>query len=266
MFRYSAGVKLSGIIYVHRISDDRFGGLAAKNFRMFRQLCGGETLQNVMLMTNMWGRVTPQQGADREQQLRDKHFKAAIEKGAQLCRHTNTPESAQAILRKILKNKPLALQIQHELIDQGKDIGQTGAGAELNREICTVVARYQRGIKELEKDMQEATEEKDEESRDELEEERRRMQEEMEKLREELAKMKSEFEKARREMEERIKARFEAQMKGIREGYEAQLREYEEKIKELEREGRENAAPQIKSLKKMMAELRKKVNEVCIIM
>ena len=30
-FRYSAGAKLSGVIYVHRISDDKFGGLAVKN-------------------------------------------------------------------------------------------------------------------------------------------------------------------------------------------------------------------------------------------
>ena len=98
IFRYSAGAKLAGVIYVHRISDDKFGGLAVRNFRMLRELCGEKTLKNVILMTNMWGRVTPQQGADREQQLKDKYFKAAIEKGAQLCRYTNTPQSAQVIL------------------------------------------------------------------------------------------------------------------------------------------------------------------------
>ena len=268
MFRYSTGAKLAGIIYIHRISDDKFGGSAVKNFRMFRELCGEKTLKNVILMTNMWGRVTPQQGADREQQLRDKYFKAAIEKGAQLCRHTNTPESAQEILRKILRNEPLVLKIQHELIDEHKDIGQTGAGEELNREICAVVARYQRKIGELEEDMHEATEEKDEESRDELEEEKRRMQEEIEKLRKDSAEMKSGFEKARREMEERIKAGFEARLRRIQEAYEADIRRYEQKVKELERDGQKNA-PEITYLKKVMAELRKKMNEAkrrCIIM
>jgi hypothetical protein len=62
MFRYSAGVKLAGVIYVHRISDDKFGNLAVRNFRMFRELCGDKTLKNVILMTNMWGRVTRQVG------------------------------------------------------------------------------------------------------------------------------------------------------------------------------------------------------------
>jgi chromosome segregation ATPase len=259
-FRYSAGAKLAGVIYVHRISDDKFGGLAVRNFRMFRELCGEKTLKNVILMTNMWGRVTRQVGADREQQLRDNYFKAAIEKSAQLCRHNNTPESARAILRKILKNEPLALKIQQELIEQGKDIGQTGAGAELNREIREVVERYERDLRELEKDMRKAMEEKDEESRKELEEERRKMQEEMEKLRKDSTEMGPMFERARREMEERINARFETQMKRIQEAYEAEIRKYEDKVKELERNGREHRS-QINQLRNMIADLRKKANE-----
>ena len=269
MFRYSAGAKLAGIIYVHRISDDKFGSLAIKNFRMLRKLCGEKTLKNVMLMTNMWERVTPQQGAVREQQLRDKYFKTAIEKGAQLCRHTHSPESTRAILRKILKNTPLVLKIQQELIDQRKDIGQTGAGEELNREIHEVVARYQREIGGLEEEMQEAIEEKDEESREELEEERRRKQEKMAKLQKDSAEMESKFENARREMEERINARVEARMKGILEAYEVQIRDYEEKVKALERDGRKKTS-QINSLKEVTEDLRKKANEArryrCIIM
>ena len=267
ILRYSAGVKLAGVIYVHRISDDKFGGLAVKNFRMFRELCGEKTLKNVILMTNMWGRVTPERGAYREQQLKDKYFKAAIEKGAQLCRHINTPESARGILREILKNKPLVLQIQDELINQGKDIGQTGAGAELNREIQEVVERYQREIKELEENMRKAIEEKDEETREELEEGKRKVQEDVEKLRKDSAEIEFKFEKARREMEERINARFEAQIIRIQEAYEAEIRKYEDKVKELEREGHKNTS-QINALNRLMAELRKKANgaKKCIIM
>ncbi|KAF9647079.1 hypothetical protein BDM02DRAFT_2812674 [Thelephora ganbajun] len=211
---YSAGAKLAGVIYAHRISDDKFGGLAVKNFRMFRELCGEKTLKNVILVTNMWGRVTSEQGADREQQLNDKYFKAATQKGAQLCRHYNSPESARAILRKILKNQPVTLKIQRELIDEGKDIGQTGAGAELNREIREVVERYQREIKELEESMRKAMDEKDEESREELEVEKRRMQEEMEELRKDSTEMESKFEEDKRE----IRGTDETSPGGIRGG------------------------------------------------
>ena len=123
-------------------------------------------------------------------------LQSCVEKGAQLCRHTNTPESAQAILRRILKNEPLVLKIQHELIDQGKDIRRTGAGAELNREIREVVEKYQREIRELEERVRQAIEERDEESWKELE--KRGIQDEMEKLRRDSAKMESKLEKARR--------------------------------------------------------------------
>lgn len=200
LLRYSAGVKLAGVIYVHRISDDRFGGLAAKNFRMFRQLCGEKTLKNVIIMTNMWGRVTPQQGAAREQQLRESYFKEAIKKGAQMCRHTNTPESAREILRKILCNKPVVLQIQHELVDLHKDIGQTGAGAELNREIWELVQKHQREMRELKENMWKAMKERDEEYRQELEEEKRKADEEMWKLRRDWTEMQGTLEDLRKEL------------------------------------------------------------------
>jgi hypothetical protein len=201
VLRYSAGAKLAGVIYVHRISDDKFGGLATKNFRMFRELCGEKTLKNVILLTNFWGRVTPIQGAAREQQLKEKYFKEAIEKGAQMCRHSNSPESARTILRKILHNQPVVLQIQYELVNEGKVIGQTGAGAELSREICELMQMYQREMRELEENMRKAMEEKDEEYRRELEEERRRAEEEVGRLQRNWKEMEKTMADLRKELE-----------------------------------------------------------------
>ena len=54
---------------MHRISDFRVGGIAKRNFNMFRKLCGDETLRNVVIVTNMWGEVSPAQGAAREREL-----------------------------------------------------------------------------------------------------------------------------------------------------------------------------------------------------
>ena len=258
-------MKLAGVIYVHRISDPKFGGLAVKNFKMFRELCGEKTLKNIVIVTNMWGQVTPEKGASREQQLKDEYFKAAIEKGARMCRHTNTPKSARAILRGILDNQPVVLKIQHELIDEHKDIGRTGAGVELKRDILEVEERYKREIQELEMNVRKAVEEKDEETRKEFEEERTRMQQAAEKLRNGLEEMQSKFEEARLEMEARMNARIEAQMVKLRETYGAEIQQYQERIKELESEGGDNTS-QIKSLREKVAELHKKANEGwCII-
>ena len=68
--RYQNGIKLSGIIYMHRISDFRVGGVSRRNLSMFRKLCGDETLRNVALVTNMWSEVTSERGAARERELR----------------------------------------------------------------------------------------------------------------------------------------------------------------------------------------------------
>ena len=215
---------------------------------MFRELCGEKPLKNVVLMTNMWGLVTSdQQGVAREQQLKDKYFKAAIEKGAKLCRYNNDLESGQVILREILEKEPVVLKIQEELIDEGKNIGETGAVAELRRGILEVEGNYKREIKELEENMQRAEEEKDEEARQEFEEERRRMQEEMGDLRKEYDEMQPKFDEARREMEERTDARVQY----LREMYEAEIRKYRERVKELESEGNKNTS----EIKKMKEEI-----------
>ena len=126
---------------------------------MFRELCGEKTLRNIVLVTNMWGLVTSnQRGVAREQQPKDKYFKAAIEEGAKQCRYNYDLESGQAILREILGNELVVLKIQEELVDEGKNIGNTGAMTELKRGILEVEGDYKREIKELEENMQKAEE------------------------------------------------------------------------------------------------------------
>ena len=75
MARYENGSKLAGVIYIHRISDKRFTGMAGRNFKMFRELCGDSSLKNVILVTNMWGEVSEAVGETREQELTTNFFK-----------------------------------------------------------------------------------------------------------------------------------------------------------------------------------------------
>lgn len=135
--RYQSGHKLTGLLFFHRISDFRMGGILLKNFRTFRSLCGEQTLRNVVIVTNMWGEVNPQLGEERERELstKDDFFKPALDKGAQMMRHYNTPESAQKIVRHLLKNNPMALQIQREIVDEHRDVSQTAAAEEIEREL-----------------------------------------------------------------------------------------------------------------------------------
>ena len=122
---------------------------------MFRQLCGESTLRNVVIVTNMWGEVSKETGDAREQELatKDIFFKPALAKGASLKRHENTPTSAYEILRTIVDNHPLSLQIQRELVDQKKDISQTSAGKELTKEWEEQLEKHRKEMKALQDEM-----------------------------------------------------------------------------------------------------------------
>ena len=94
-------------------------------------------MRNVVLTTNMWGDVTPEIGAARERQLTAEFVKPALERGAQLHRHYDTTESAHQIIREILNNHrtQTPLQVQRELVDEGREFDRTTVGEEINREV-----------------------------------------------------------------------------------------------------------------------------------
>ena len=157
---------------------------------MLRDLCGDSTLKNVVLVTNMWGGVSPEIGEARENELASRFFKPVLDKGAQMVRHHNTIQSAHDIIRRIMENRPVALQIQRELVDQRKDITDTAAGVAVNEELTELIKRHQAELGGLREEMEQALKERDTEMRQELEEERRKLREERRKLEEWMEKNK----------------------------------------------------------------------------
>jgi hypothetical protein len=212
---------------MHRISDFRVGGISRRNFKMFRELCGDSSLKNVVILTNMWGEVSLQVGEAREAELarEDKFFRPALDKRAQLARHTNTVESAKAILRLLVQKKPVALRIQRELVDQHKDISQTAAGEELNRELMLQAQKHREEMRKLQEDMQAAINERDEETRRELEEEHRKLRERMAKVQNDSEKLASDY--------NRDKERLEQLIEEAKQQSERAEREYQRQIQEL---------------------------------
>ncbi len=120
---------------------------------MFRKLCGDDTLKNVVIVTNMWGEVGQAKGEMREGEHKNKFYKQALDKGAQMLRHDNTEESAYNILRHIVRNQPLRLKIQRELVDEKKDVGQTAAAQEVESQFQELIQEHQAEIKELQEEM-----------------------------------------------------------------------------------------------------------------
>ena len=194
---------LAGILYFHRISDLKMSGTQTRNFKMFRNLCGDNVLKNVVIVTNMWSRVELEDGEAREAELmaEDIFFKPALEGGAKMARHENTVPSAVAIIRLLIDNRPLPLQIQQELVDEHRDIAETTAGQELNQELNKEIRKHQEDIRTLAEEMEQAAKEKDEETRSELEIETRRMHEEMRRFQEEARRLASDYLREKREFQ-----------------------------------------------------------------
>ncbi|CAK5269653.1 unnamed protein product [Mycena citricolor] len=208
---FKDGRKLAGVIYMHRISDFRVGGISRRNFKMFRELCGDSTLKNVVIATNMWGEGSREIGEAREMELAtdDAFFRPVLDKGASMLRHDDGLSSAHAIIRHLLQNKPRPLRIQRELVEEKKDLAQTAAGQELDRELAEQMVKHKNEMKELEAVLNAAIKEKDEEYRQELqlemhkfEQELGRMQSDSEKLASESAQKSIELEHRLHEMDE----------------------------------------------------------------
>ena len=110
-------------------------------------------------------------------------FKPVLNKGAQIARNESTATSAQNVIRLILDNHPLPLCIQQEPVNEHKDIFETGAGEELNREFTTRTRKCREGMRvlreEMQEEMQEVIRNNDEETKRELETETQKMQREI---------------------------------------------------------------------------------------
>ena len=179
---------------------------------MFRKLCGDTTLKNVVLVTNMWGDVTPETGKAREKELSSRFFKPVLDEGAQIVPHHNTTQSAHDIIRKIMTNHPEALRIQQELVDENKDITDTEAGVAVNQELSELIDRHKAELEGLREEMAEALREKDEVTRREIAEQAKKLQDLVEKT----EKDKKEMSLGYAEERERMEAKFAKMMEEAR--------------------------------------------------
>ncbi|KDQ53038.1 hypothetical protein JAAARDRAFT_39754 [Jaapia argillacea MUCL 33604] len=186
---FQANQMLTGLIYTHRITDPRMGGTSKRNLRLFRKLCGNESMQNVIILTTMWDKVDIEEGIRRENELKTEEgfFKDLIDAGARLVRMgyglqgREFPDPEQIVANLILQSNPGWTRLQKELAE-GKGVGQTSAGSELDGQIQELIAREQQQAREA---AAAALKERDEQARMRLEQERWRAEQEVRRREEE---------------------------------------------------------------------------------
>lgn len=84
------GSTVSGIVYLHDISQVRMPNTTLRDLAMFRKWCGSDAVHNVVFTTTKWGDVAPGLGWRREEQITANHWKRIFDEGANITRFTDT--------------------------------------------------------------------------------------------------------------------------------------------------------------------------------
>ncbi|OCL09067.1 hypothetical protein AOQ84DRAFT_276638, partial [Glonium stellatum] len=163
---YDSKVYLTGIIYLHRITDPMDEGLASRVLSHLDEICGPHFYGNIALTTVSWGMVSNREGEDRERSLRtkDRHWLEFAKTGATMHRHDDTKESAISIIRHLLKKTPDVLSFQRHLADHGI-IAKTAAGEMLVSRLAEMLEKAKKRIEEPEKDTEREKSERTTESK-----------------------------------------------------------------------------------------------------
>ncbi|KAF9469798.1 P-loop containing nucleoside triphosphate hydrolase protein [Collybia nuda] len=147
---YKKQVRLTGIIYMHRISDNRMAGAPHKNLHVFTKLCGDDAIRNVILATTMWSRVKKEIGEKREAELQQEYWKKMLDKGSQTTRFEGTALSAWKIVNIIVAGqRPTSVLLQEEMVDLEKRLSETQAGITLYHELRGLLSLHTDAIRQL---------------------------------------------------------------------------------------------------------------------
>ncbi|KAI6006318.1 P-loop containing nucleoside triphosphate hydrolase protein [Pisolithus orientalis] len=203
--KYQGDIKLAGVIYTHRISDNRMSGSVCKNLDLFGRLCGDKAAQCVRLVTTMWDNRRPENTAlweNRVSQLEGNFWKPLISLGARHENFLNTQESAWSIVNGLVGARTPVVQgevdtarkldegsvllIQEEMVDAEKKFNETSAGKALYSRFRSVLLEQKEALKQLAN----ALAEQDPNTVEQLRAENSRTETEMQKAIEDMEKMK----------------------------------------------------------------------------
>jgi len=159
MISYENDIKLTGILYLHRITDVRMSGTTWRNLRMFGKLCGDNPASKVIFVTTMWDKTSTRQGEQREQrekrenELKEKYWRPMLELGARTDRFLQNNENcAQDIVKRLLDpyaSEATPTLLQEETVDQNRAIVETEAAKALYSQMQTLLSQHKAALEDL---------------------------------------------------------------------------------------------------------------------
>jgi hypothetical protein len=148
---YARNILLTGVIYLHRITDSRMQGLSLRSLRTLRMMCGLSNYNNVAIATTMWSAISnSKEAGERESQLTHSDYVAQLIKGgAKVYRHDKEGQSAREIVRQLLPKQNRARQTQEEL--KGPGVEESTSAGTYAKELEEIRRRYEEQIHVLQR-------------------------------------------------------------------------------------------------------------------
>jgi len=147
---------LSGLLFLHRISDNRMSASPIRLLETFKSICGQQAFENVILVTTMWDEVSLDVGEERENQLRDGHWKSMLTLGSTTARFLNTQESAWDTISKFRFENRRAILLQEELVERQMSLPETTAGRSMLRWLGEIIESLKEALRRLRKRLRKA--------------------------------------------------------------------------------------------------------------
>ena len=149
---------IAGLIYLHRISDNRMAGTPLKNLHMFHELCGKKIMTSVTLVTTMWATIPEKEATGRQAELKSKYFKQFLRLGAKVVKFDDSQASAAKILEPLVtawrsrqeEDRILSMvRLQKEVTTYRLNIQETSAARVVLEKIQAILRERQEKLDNL---------------------------------------------------------------------------------------------------------------------
>jgi hypothetical protein len=141
-------VKITGLVYLHSIGNNRMCGSSLLSHDIFRSMCGDNALTKVVMASTHWETILHNQAAGP---IREKDLKVfwsdTLGGGAEYMR-VEVPEDdprrdTQRVIDYILGRHAVATRIQEELVDLNKRVQETDAAQTLAETLQRWLGEYE---------------------------------------------------------------------------------------------------------------------------
>lgn len=171
---YANNVALNGIIHLYSVADTRLTGSAKRNMELMKRICGTDAYPSVHMVLNMWfpdeASLEHKKQRARERQLEEEYIidmhlgDGRIHRLMASVKQSQRRAAARHVLTKDMGHRPITLQIQAEMVDEGWPLSTTSAGMFLTNKLRTDRSRYKSQMTMLQESLKSARLSKDENS------------------------------------------------------------------------------------------------------